>query len=398
MTLTTRMKNLLIVCMALSASAAGFADNFDNIVNRIVAADPTLQTERLQATADLLEMSTENNLENPEISFEGLFGQYGDNKYNLELSQSFDWPGVYSARHSQMNAARRFSEATLLVSAAEKRQQAAELIINIVNSSRKLENYMRVTVQFRSLLDTYENQYLKGNVSILDLNKLRIEVADLEILYADELISMNNLKSELATLCNNNRAIIYEIDNITDFPLLPINALDDYLANVDNSPEIEAARAQNELNLQGITVTKREGLPGFTLGYRFSREEGQTFHGFTFAMSISAWGNRGKKAAAEAAAATSGFALSALSTNIENSIRRTYSTATLLRDRIASYGEALEASDNIALLNKAFEAGQITLTSYIQDVNYFIEAENNYGDLRARYLTSLAMLNRHLPN
>lgn len=392
------MKKIIIACIASLATTAGYSADFNNIVNRIVAADPALQTERLQATADLLGMSTENNLENPEISFEGLFGQFGDNKYNLELSQSFDWPGVYSARHNQLNAARRFSAATLMVSAADKRQQAAELIINIVNSRRKIENYARVTAQFKSLLDIYETEYRKGNVSILDLNKLRIEVADLEILHADELISLNGLTSDLATFCDNNPEILNEVGNMTDFPLLPISDLDNYLANVDNSPEIEAARAQNELNLQGITVTKREGLPGFSLGYRFSREDGQTFHGLTFAMSIPAWGNRGKKAAAEAAAATSGFALSALSTNIENSIRRTYSTASLLRDRIAFYGQALDASDNIALLDKAFEAGQIELTHYIQDVKYFIEAENNYGDLQARYLTSLIMLNRYSRN
>lgn len=389
------MKKLIFLCIASMATAIGFADDFDNIVSRIVNADPSLQTERLQSAANLLEMSTANNLENPEISFEGLFGQFGDNKYNLELSQSFDWPGVYGARRNLMNAASRFSDATLMVSAADKRQQASELVLNIINSRRKLKSYERVSSQFKSLLETYESQYQKGNVSILDLNKLRIEVADLEVLYADELINMTDLTSSLAKVCDNDPGILNEIKNLTDFPLMPINDLDTYLDAVEKSPEIKAAQAKNELNLQGITVTKREGLPGFSLGYRFSHEDGQIFHGLTFAMSIPAWGNRGKKAAAEAAAATSAFALRVLTTNIENSVRRTHDTAMILRDRMSYYGEALHASDNIALLDRAFADGQINLTSYILDVRYFVDAESNYSDLQCRYLTALVMLNRY---
>lgn len=389
------MKKLISLCVASMVTAIGLASDFNDIVNRIVKSDPTLQTERLQSTANLLEMGTANNLENPEISFEALFGQFGDNKYDIELSQTFDWPGVYSARRTQMNAARRFSDATFRVSAADKRQQAAELILNLINSRRKLENYKRVSSQFKSLLETYESQYQKGNVSILDLNKLRIEVANLDILYADEYINMTDLTSSLTTICNNDPGAVEETKNLTDFPLMPINDLDDYLDAIERSPEIEAARAQNELNLHGITVTKREGMPGFSLGYRFSREEGQTFHGLTFAMSIPSWGNRGKKAAAEAAAATSEFAMRALSNNLENSIRQTYNSASFLRDRISYYGKALHASDNLSLLDRAFTAGQIDLTSYIQDVRYFVDAENSYGDLQCRFLSALVMLSRY---
>ena len=66
-----------------------------------------------------------------------------------------------------------------------------------------------------------------------------------------------------------------------------------------------------------------------------------------------------------------------------------------LYQEIEAYRPTLENQDNITLLKKALDGGQINLITYIQEVNFFLEAQQNYLDIEYRYHKALANLNRY---
>ena len=73
-------------------------------------------------------------------------------------------------------------------------------------------------------------------------------------------------------------------------------------------------------------------------------------------------------------------------------VRTAYESAAAAYRKIAPMREAVENSDNAALLKKALAGGQINLITYIQETNYFLEARAELLDLEYRYAKALATL------
>ena len=69
--------------------------------------------------------------------------------------------------------------------------------------------------------------------------------------------------------------------------------------------------------------------------------------------------------------------------------------AIALYQELQQYRPMLENQDNITLLKKALDGGQINLITYIQEVNFFLEAQQNYIDVEYRYYQALTFLNRY---
>ncbi len=80
---------------------------------------------------------------------------------------------------------------------------------------------------------------------------------------------------------------------------------------------------------------------------------------------------------------------------IEKRVDASYRKATDLKDAIAEYGKALAASDNAGLLRRAYDAGAITLTEFVFDMNYFVDANVQYIELQRQYYKMLVELSRY---
>ena len=66
-----------------------------------------------------------------------------------------------------------------------------------------------------------------------------------------------------------------------------------------------------------------------------------------------------------------------------------------LFQEMEEYRPTLEDTNNIELLKKALDGGQINLITYIQEVNFFLEAQQNFIDIEYRYHQTLASLNKY---
>ena len=179
-------------------------------------------------------------------------------------------------------------------------------------------------------------------------------------------------------------------------PHFELNPLETYINSaLTNSPKIAAINARRDLAEREINVTSASNLPGFSLGYRYSYEGLQNFHGFSFGMTLPTWGNQGKKIAAKAALTSVEIEQNNTIIALKKEIERDYNKAVILKKQINRYGNALITSDNLGMLLKAYEGGQLDLTAYIQDVSYFLNAQIQLHDLQLQLVTTIFRLNSY---
>ncbi len=76
-------------------------------------------------------------------------------------------------------------------------------------------------------------------------------------------------------------------DGLNAFPPEHMLSYGEYADEAERlDPTLEAARMGQQAAKQMETAEKRSSFPGFSLGYRYSREEGINFHGFTAGISL----------------------------------------------------------------------------------------------------------------
>ncbi|MDE6116571.1 MAG: TolC family protein, partial [Duncaniella sp.] len=72
-----------------------------------------------------------------------------------------------------------------------------------------------------------------------------------------------------------------------------------------------------------------------------------------------------------------------------------YKQAVVLGDFVDKYEKVIRDESNLQLLKKAFDGGQISFLTYLQEVHYFYLANNDYLDTRHQYQQALAKLSRY---
>lgn len=372
------------------------AGDFDDIVNMVMDNDKSLALARVEANSAIAAVRATNTLSDPEAEFEFLASGSGDKKYNFSVTQGFDWPGVYSARRRQAELEREGLEYGYDIRYAEQRSKVRGLLTDIVASNKIISQMTSAVEGYERLLAVLEKGYSNGNVSILDLNKIRIESADFRLKLAEAENRRDDLLSELTSNMNSAAGLEERCKTISEFPLLALKPMEDYIADAKaNSPELKLARNQNQVAAAKGDVTAKSLLPGFSAGYSLSHEDGMLYNGFNVGVSLPLWRAGKERKAAASSTMAAKLAEETAEIQLQKSIEASYRRAVNLKATIAEYGASLTASDNEALLRKAYNSGVITLTEFVNDINYYVEAWNKYVELQREYYNILLELGRY---
>ena len=119
---------------------------------------------------------------------------------------------------------------------------------------------------------------------------------------------------------------------------------------------------------------------------------GDHFNGISMGVSLPVFSNRGKKSAARASVFAAEMDASFTQNALESNIATCHQRATALKNQIGVYDNALSSTDNIAVLNKALNGGEMSLLNYLQELRYFVEAQAVMLSLQNDYNKTLAQL------
>jgi outer membrane protein TolC len=369
------MKKQLISLFFLGVAVSGVAQNeYDAILKEIESNSLPLKALRAQTEAQQSGNRTGLAPANPEIEWSYLWGSPSviGNRTDLSVRQSFDFPTAYIHRHriSRLENARaelayQSERLRLLLSA---RQVCIRLTYYnaLVKACRlRLQNAERLAESYRIKLNRGEANALENNKAQLNWMNLQNELRRIENERAGGL-------SELRQM-NGGQALDFAVDR---FP--PVRLPDDferYYAQAEaQNPALQYAKAQIEINRQQIRLNRSMGLPGFSAGYLSEKVAGEHFQGFTLGMSIPLWENKNRVKQSRAQAAASGQSLMEQQSAFYSQLQRLHARALVLQQNVVRYRTALEAYGNASLLQKALDAGELSLLEYLLEMTYYYEA------------------------
>lgn len=376
------------------AGISTHAKSFNDILYDIAANNPELATSVAQNESDKINLKSENNLPDPEIGYEHKWGKEGK-KWGIGIAQSFEWPGVYSVRKKVINSSSEAIEYLNKTNYLNKLVDIKLLLIDIINQHKQLLLISQLENQIDTLSIKYEQGLKQGEVTKLDINKLKIEKIALLRQRKNINNQLNTLKASLLAE-NGGKDISSILSNLSSYPEETILSEEKYEQMLnENDPKVaqlsSMAKAQ-ELSSKALSMSK---LPGFSLGYKFENELGTYFNGFSIGISIPIFSKRHKKNAIVATQKAISLQSNAYEIEKLAQIKVQRSNAISLYNELEQLRPTLENNDNILLLKKALDGGQISLITYIQEVNFFLEAQKNYLDVEYNYYQLLASLNKY---
>ncbi len=391
------MKQFIIIATLASAvlSASG-QNSIDEVLRSIEANNKELQANGQLTVSKKLEAKLDNNLPDPSVSY---VHQYGNREGmgiqgELVASQSFDFPSVYV----QKNKLAKSKAVSYDRQGAEFRQQillqAKELCLDLVllNQQKALLDQRRQNAE--QLSELYATRLQSGDANILETNKI-----NLELLNAKTEARMNEATriaklQELATL---NGGIAIEFTDTAYTPVKELLSFEELRSEaVTSNPQLLTLKSEQIAAQRQLSVNKSKGLPGFELGYRLNTATGgERFNGFLVGVTIPLFSNRNNVRQAKAQSLYTDLQLESTTSTVESELRQLYNQSLALRTSMDEYNAVLKSQNNLALLNKAIQTGQISMIEYFVDVTTLYQSMQNYMQLQNEYQKVMAQLYKY---
>ena len=389
------MKRMIIIAATLAMANAANAITIEDVIANVKQNNKELKYTTAQIDAQASEIKTNNNLSNPVVEGGYLFGKGpAENKWEVGVSQEFEWPGLYSSRGAANKARVEAMKLGYSVKQLQLLTEAYGVCLDIISLNRQIEYEKNIQSNIDALYEKNMKAFEHGEVSVIDINKLKVERIGLQQKIDDCVLRRDALVKQLEGY--NANMPLAGVDSLNEYPAQQLVSLDEYLAEAkESAPEVMQYRVDMAADEKDVKVAKMQGLPKFSLGYKHANEEGNSFNGATVGVSLPIFENRGKKKAAKAKAISSQLAYDNAVLVLTNEVTTNYNKATTLGKQLAGYSEALDGVNNVEILNKALAGGQISLLTYLQEVRYFVEARAVMLEMESEYNQVLVNLNKY---
>lgn len=372
------------------------AQNFDTLLNKVVSNNTELMSSVAATHSELLSLKSENNLPDPEVELEYQWGRHevGD-KFDVNVTQGFDWPGVYAARGKANKIA---SEAMSYLNRSnyiDKRLEIKQTLIDIVNVKKNMAVVKGRLALMDTMIEKYTTGVNNGELTILDLRKLKIEKIRLNE-------SMAALESEFALLKStlevqnggkNCDDIIASIDNYPDDVILPAEEYEKIIE--ENDPSVKYSSLMMQSQAQRVKAERLTRLPGFTLGYHHSWEDGDVFNGMIVGVTLPFFSTHNKVRAAKALSRSLEYDEMTVAIKKRATAKADREKALALYKQMSAYEAVLKNDNSVDLLGKSLDGGQISLLDYLGEMDYYMQAERDYLAAQYQYHQALANLNKY---
>lgn len=388
---------VFIYIIALAATLRVEAQtSIEEVLRSVEANNKELQATRQQVEAQTLEAKLDNNLPDPTVTYSHLYGNQEGMGFTGEFiaSQSFDFPSLYAQRRKWS----KLQGENFNKQGEEVRQQillqAKEVCLDLIllNQQQRLLDLRRENAEQLSKL--YAERLENGDANILETNKINLELLNVRNEARMNEAARTAKLQELAAL-NGGIAISF-----TDTAYVPVDqpaSLADLQQEVLTADRrLQSLRSAQQAALRQISVSKAKGLPSFELGYRMNPSSGgQRYNGFLVGISIPLFSNRNNVKQAKAQSLYTDLKLESATTVVENELMQLYNRSVALKASIDEYRTELDRQNSLALLNKAIQAGQISMIEYFVDVTTLYQSLQNYMQLQNEYQKVMAQIYKY---
>ena len=386
------MKHLTIIMALLAISVANAQNDIESVLSEIAKNNKSLIANQQFWKAKKLSYKTGINPENPKFEYEYLAGNNG-NQIDYYIVQSIDFPTSYIKKNQVAN---RQIEQSEFQEAAYKQDillKAKQYCLKLVYYNKRQVELTKRVKDATSVYNSFKSKLEAGDANILDLNKAKIQQLNTQNEFRLNQSKINQFNQKLTEL-NGGTTIAF---NETDYPLTP--SLPDYetleKSIEENDPNLKSIHQQNEIDQKKLELSKTMSLPKLEGGYRSQEFAGQTIQGVHLGITIPLWENKNTVKHQKAHLRFNDLQVEEHQNEHHKEIQQLYEKYTNLSLAIKDYQKLMDSVNNIELLDKALQLGEISSLEYFMEINYYYDSYDNFLNLENDYYQVLAELNKY---
>ena len=386
-------KLYILGLMLLGSLTTRAQSSIDQVLRSIETNNKSLQANTKMTDAQKLEAQTEKFLANPSVEWEQMWGNRNNpgSEYTLTVKQYLDFPTTYSNKNKLAN----LKANTIVFQSAAYRQQlllnAKQTCIEIIYLRKQKSLLDERLANAETMFALYKKRFESGDANQLELNKIQLELLNAQNQSRLNKAALTAAEEQLRNL-NGGKPITFDA---TDYPageeLINFDQLQ--AAFMDADPNLKSLTGNQEIANREVKLSRSLTLPKFDVGYkRNAASDHVASNGFMVGVSIPLFENKNtvKKAKAQAEFATASLEDNRL--NLKTNLQQLYQQAEALQISRADYAKVLEQQRNIELLNKALNAGQLSVIDYFTELSTIYDSHQSYLDVEKEYHSILAQL------
>jgi outer membrane protein, heavy metal efflux system len=400
-----------LLCFLLMATAARAADpslDLPTALQHALRENPELKAKRhslgiAEGRAEQAGLLFQNN---PRLSVEADSpgsGRLGELKLNL--LQEVEIAGQRGHRYEA--AEKNLAQVNLSIEDAERllRLEVTRVFYNLLALQQVIFDLKEVLATQETLLQAGQKRFEREDISILELNTLRLD--------------RDQVRNELANKTRERLLLDKQLRMLMGFqeetPLVAAGDLLQPLANKSDiipnrqslqacasasRPDLKAAKLAVDLREAELRLAQARRIPNISVGPRYKRENNENLFGGEIAIPLPFF-NRNQEEIATALANrnVSKTDLEGRMLVAKQEVDSSYTKLALAKDRIALYGKTYlgDLEKMLALTRKAYESGEMTILEFSITRERFTQARFRSLDAALAYVEAIAELEAQAP-
>jgi cobalt-zinc-cadmium efflux system outer membrane protein len=374
------MKNIIYILLPMMGFGfnANAQSTIDSVLSTIERNNKTILVNVQFWEAKKMEYKTGLTPYDPKVNVDYLNGSPAGagNQTDFTVTQAFDFPTAYSKKKQLSNTQIEQAEFQLISSRQNILLESKIICIELIYRNKFHTEIKKRKQNTEKWLSDFQSKLNKGEGNILDVNKAKFQLIEINALFLENVSAISQLNLKLTEL-NGGQYIKFadtafsQYSSILDFKSLEaeIEASDPVRKYLEQ--EIVIAQKQIELS-------KAMALPKLETGYHYQAILGQTFNGVHFGLAVPLWENKNSVKAKQASLIFSDLNLEDHKNEHYFDLKQKYEKQENLKITLSEYDSLFSSTNQIDLLDKSLSMGQISTIEYFMEMTYYYNALNNY--------------------
>ena len=386
--------SLTLLAAAFLSSLVSFGQSpVEAVLRQVELNNPSLKASLAGVEAEKYSNKAYGLLENPEVEFNYLWGAENvGNRHDVRVSQPFDIPTLTGMKAKQVSGLDTLSTLKYRAERLDILLKAKQDCIDLVWCNAMSNELSTHLSQAKSLVESYEKRMKSGEATVLDLNKAKLHLANVQGKISKVEIERQSLLSDLRVL-NGGKDVEFGASEYDISDGLPSDFESWFEGASARNPVLDYVRQEVKVGKRQLSIDRTSWLPKLSVGYMSEIRTVEKFRGVTLGIGIPLWSNANKVRQARANVAAADLRRADAEQQFYYQLLSKYSQASSLKSNSEMLRASLMDTDNREYLLSAQSKGEISILDYLVGVDMYYDALEQTLAAERDYHKTLADLN-----
>ena len=285
------------------------------------------------------------------------------------------------------------STSELAVGRQDILQEAKLVCLEMVYRNKLKIHYERRKLELDKLQSDFQTKLNKGDGNILDVNKTKLQLLEINQLNIENNVEIQKLQMQLIQL-NGGEVVVFQ-DTI--YPTQPeLTSFEQVELEYETADPMRQSLEQDKrIAEKQLDLSKTWRLPKFELGYRYQGILGQRYNGIHAGLTLPIWEQKYRKREQQANVLFTNLKLQSHMNDHFFEIKELFDRQVVLKKSFNEYSFVISSISNITLLDKALRLGEITVIEYFLETSFYQNALLHLLKLEKEYHVTLAEIMKY---